>query len=203
MSEQKFNDRLQEFSYALGLSIADNLTNSGVNTLDINSFTQGLKDFMEGGELKIDPSKANDIFQNFMAEQQAGVAASNLEEGLLFLAENMNDPDVRETESGLQYKILKKGSGEKPSINDKVKCHYHGTLINGKIFDSSVQRGTPAVFPVNGVIQGWVEALQMMNKGSKWRLFIPPDLAYGKQGAGGSIDPDTTLIFDVELIDIV
>ena len=203
MSEGKFNDRLEEFSYALGLNIADNLINSGVNSLNFNSFIQGVKDFFQGEKLKIEPEKVNDIFQNFMAEQQAGAAVSNLEEGLLFLAENLNDSSVTETTSGLQYKILKSGSGPKPSISDKVKCHYHGTLINGEIFDSSVERGTPAVFPVNGVISGWVEALQMMNTGSKWRLFIPPDLAYGKQGAGGSIGPDTTLIFDVELIDIV
>ena len=203
MSEHIFNDRLEEFSYALGISIADNLANSGVNKLDINNFAQGITDFLQGGKLKIDPSKINDIFQDFMAEQQAGDTTSNLEEGLLFLAENLNDPNVVETPSGLQYKILKKGNGPKPSAGNSVKCHYHGTLINGNVFDSSVQRGTPAVFPVGGVIQGWVEALQMMNTGSKWRLFIPPDLAYGKQGAGGSIGPDTTLIFDVELIDIV
>jgi len=110
---------------------------------------------------------------------------------------------VVETASGLQYKILAQGNGESPSASDQVKCHYHGMLIDGTVFDSSVQRGTPAVFPVNGVIQGWVEALQMMSVGAKWRLFIPSDLAYGERGAGGSIGPNSTLIFDVELLEIV
>ena len=127
----------------------------------------------------------------------------NLEEGLKFLAENRDKKGIVETASGLQYKILEEGDGEKPSPTDEVKCHYHGTLIDGTVFDSSIQRGEPAVFPVNGVIQGWVEALQMMSAGSKWRLFVPSDLAYGERGAGGAIGPNTTLIFDVELLEIV
>jgi FKBP-type peptidyl-prolyl cis-trans isomerase FklB len=122
---------------------------------------------------------------------------------MTFLAENRNKEGIVETASGLQYQIIAEGDGEKPGPTDQVKCHYHGTLIDGTVFDSSVQRGEPATFPVNGVIQGWVEALQMMEVGSKWRLFVPSDLAYGERGAGGSIGPNTALIFDVELLEIV
>ena len=128
---------------------------------------------------------------------------NNLEEGRTFLEENSKKENVVTLPSGLQYEILTEGSGEKPKATDKVKCHYHGTLLNGTVFDSSVQRGEPAVFGVNQVIKGWVEALQLMAEGSKWRLFIPSELAYGEQGAGGSIEPNSTLIFDVELLGIV
>ncbi|RKD88478.1 FKBP-type peptidyl-prolyl cis-trans isomerase [Mangrovibacterium diazotrophicum] len=203
MSEQKENKRLEDFSYALGLSIASNLIQSGVKTVDPVNFMNAIEDAFAGKQPKLSVQQANQILQEFMSEQQSGDAANNLEEGLKFLAENLNDPKVTETASGLQYKVLTDGDGEKPSATDEVRCHYHGTLIDGTVFDSSVQRGEPAVFPVNGVIQGWVEALQMMAVGSKWRLFIPSDLAYGERGAGGSIGPNTTLIFDVELLEIV
>ena len=202
MSEHKFNGRLEKFSYALGLSIASNLIQSGVKTIDPSSFVIALEDLFTGNEPKMSVEEANSILQNFMEEQRGGSGGENLEEGLKFLEENRKDEKVVEIASGLQYKILVEGDGESPSIDDQVKCHYHGTLINGTVFDSSVQRGTPAVFPVNGVIQGWVEALQKMQVGSKWRLFIPPELAYGEQGAG-SIGPNSTLIFDVELLKIV
>jgi FKBP-type peptidyl-prolyl cis-trans isomerase FklB len=122
---------------------------------------------------------------------------------LKFLSENRKNEGVTELPSGLQYQVLKEGDGEIPTATDKVKCHYHGTLIDGTVFDSSVQRGQPAVFPVNGVIQGWVEALQLMSTGSKWRLFIPSELAYGSNGAGAAIGPHSTLIFDVELLKII
>jgi len=203
MSEQKENKRLEDFSYALGLSIASNLIQSGVKTVDPVNFMNAIEDAFTGKQPKLSVQQANQILQEFMSEQQSGDATNNLEEGLKFLAENLNDPKVTETASGLQYKVLTEGDGEKPSATDEVRCHYHGTLIDGTVFDSSVQRGEPAVFPVNGVIQGWVEALQMMAVGSKWRLFIPSDLAYGERGAGGSIGPNTTLIFDVELLEIV
>ena len=127
----------------------------------------------------------------------------NLEEGLLYLSNNLNNEGVLETESGLQYKILKEGYGEFPTIDDQIKCHYHGILLNGTVFDSSVERKQPAIFPVNAVISGWIEALLMMPVGAKWRIFIPTDLAYGEQGTGGLIGPNETLIFDVELIEIV
>ena len=203
MSEQTKNNRLEKFSYALGLSIASNLIQSGVKNIDPANFILALEDLFTGKEPQMTPEQANQILQEFMDEQQSGDATKNLEEGLMFLAENLKNNDVVETASGLQYKILAPGNGESPSASDQVKCHYHGTLIDGTVFDSSVQRGTPAVFPVNGVIQGWVEALQMMSVGAKWRLFIPSDLAYGERGAGGSIGPNSTLIFDVELLEIV
>lgn len=203
MSEQTKNNRLEKFSYALGLSIASNLIQSGVKNIDPANFILALEDLFTGKEPQMTPEQANQILQEFMDEQQSGDATKNLEEGLMFLAENLKNNDVVETASGLQYKILAQGNGESPSASDQVKCHYHGMLIDGTVFDSSVQRGTPAVFPVNGVIQGWVEALQMMSVGAKWRLFIPSDLAYGERGAGGSIGPNSTLIFDVELLEIV
>lgn len=203
MSEQNENKRLEDFSYALGLSIASNLIQSGVKTVDPVNFMNAIEDAFTGKQPKLSVQEANQILQDFMAEQQSGEATQNLEAGVKFLAENQKDPEVTETASGLQYKVLVDGDGEKPSATDEVRCHYHGTLIDGTVFDSSVQRGEPATFPVNGVIQGWVEALQMMSVGSKWRLYIPSDLAYGERGAGGAIGPNSTLIFDVELLEIV
>jgi len=203
MSEHKFNGELEEFSYALGLSISSNLIQSGVKTIEPGNFMLALEDIFTGQAPKLTPDEANRILQEFMEKQQSGQGKENLEQGLQFLAENREKKGVKETASGLQYEVLVEGDGEKPSPADQVKCHYHGTLIDGTVFDSSVQRGEPATFPVNGVIQGWVEALQMMSTGSKWRLYVPSDLAYGDRGAGGAIGPHTTLIFDVELLEIV
>ncbi|WP_339740152.1 FKBP-type peptidyl-prolyl cis-trans isomerase [uncultured Sunxiuqinia sp.] len=203
MSEHKFNGELEEFSYALGLSISSNLIQSGVKTIEPGNFMLALEDIFTGQEPKLTPDEANKILQDFMEKQQSGQGKENLEQGLQFLAENREKKGIVETASGLQYQVLVEGDGEKPSPADEVKCHYHGTLIDGTVFDSSVQRGEPATFPVNGVIQGWVEALQMMTTGSKWRLFVPSDLAYGDRGAGGAIGPHATLIFDVELLEIV
>lgn len=201
MSE--FKSQLEKFSYSLGLSVASNLIQSGVKSLDPEKFLDGLKDVFTGQNPKLTADQANQILQDFMAELQVGEGAVNLEEGLKFLGENRKKEGVEETASGLQFTILKTGDGDLPTLTDQVKCHYHGTLIDGTVFDSSVERGQPAIFPVNGVIQGWVEALQMMSVGSKWRLFIPSDLAYGDRGAGGAIGPNTTLIFDVELLEII
>ncbi|WP_321285505.1 FKBP-type peptidyl-prolyl cis-trans isomerase [uncultured Sunxiuqinia sp.] len=203
MSEKKFNGELEEFSYALGLSVSSNLIQSGVKTIDPSNFMLALEDIFTGKEPKLTPDQANKILQEFMEQQQGSQGKENLEEGLKFLSENREKEGVIETASGLQYTILEEGDGEKPSPADQVKCHYHGTLIDGSVFDSSVQRGEPATFPVNGVIPGWVEALQMMTTGSKWRLFVPSDLAYGERGAGGAIGPNSTLIFEVELLEIV
>ena len=203
MSEHNLKGELEQFSYALGLSISSNLIQSGVKTIEPSSFMLALEDIFTGQEPKLTPDQANKILQEFMEKQQGGKGKENLEEGLQFLAENREKEGVIETASGLQYQILEEGDGEKPNPADQVKCHYHGTLIDGTVFDSSVQRGEPAVFPVNGVIQGWVEALQMMTTGSKWRLFVPSDLAYGDRGAGGAIGSNATLIFDVELLEIV
>ena len=203
MSDNQFNDSFEEFSYSLGLTISSNLLQSGVKKIDAMQFLAGLQDTFAGNTPKVSLDRANEILQEFMFLENDKEAIKNLEEGYLFLMENARNKDVHETDSGLQYKILKEGYGAMPSMDDVVKCHYHGTLIDGTVFDSSVERGQAAIFPVNGVIQGWAEALQMMGVGSKWRLFIPSDLAYGPEGAGGLIGSNATLIFDVELLEIV
>jgi len=203
MTEQKLTGELEKFSYALGMSIAGNLIQSGVKTVNPELFLEAFKDTYEGKKPMVAPEDANRILEEFIGKANADKGADNMEEGLKFLAENRSQEGVIELPSGLQYKVLKDGDGEMPTAADQVKCHYHGTLINGTVFDSSVERGEPATFPVNGVIKGWVEALQLMSTGSKWRLFIPSDLAYGQQGAGGAIGPNTALIFDVELLEII
>ena len=203
MSDNQDGSKLEEFSYALGLSISSNLIQSGVKNIDALQFLAGLQDTFAGNKPRISMDKANQLLQEFMNFENESEAIKNLEEGYLFLSDNINNVGVNETESGLQYKILKEGYGGFPTIDDEVKCHYHGTLLDGAVFDSSVERRLPAVFPVNGVIQGWKEALQLMPVGAKWQLFIPSELAYGDQGAGGLIGPNATLIFEVELLEIV
>ena len=203
MSEKLFTGELDKFSYALGMSIAGNLIQSGVKKINPEIFLLAFKDTFEGEMPKLMPDEANKILEEFISKAKQEEGAGNLEEGIKFLEENRKEEGVIELSSGLQYKVLNDGDGDLPVATDQVKCHYHGTLINGTVFDSSVERGEPAVFPVNGVIQGWIEALQLMSTGSKWRLFIPSELAYGQQGAGGAIGPNTTLIFDVELLEIV
>lgn len=203
MADNQFEGKLEEFSYALGLSISSNLLQSGVKNVDALQFLAGLQDTFAGNKPKIPMDKANEILQRFMTAHNDSEALRNLEEGYLFLSQNIEKDGVFETESGLQYKILKEGYGGFPTIDDEVKCHYHGTLLDGTVFDSSVERRQPSVFPVNGVIQGWIEALQLMPVGSKWRLFIPSELAYSNEGAGGLIGPNATLIFEVELLEIV
>lgn len=203
MAEKKLYGELENFSYALGMSIAGNLIQSGVNTVNPEIFLNGFKDVFKGETPLIHPEEANTILEEFISKINQNKGSNNREEGLKFLAENGKRKGVTVLPSGLQYEVLKEGDGEIPKATDQVKCHYHGTLIDGTIFDSSVQRGQPAVFPVNGVIQGWVEALQLMSTGSKWRLFIPSELAYGSHGAGNAIGPHSTLIFDVELLKII
>lgn len=203
MINKDIKTKEEKLSYALGMSIASNLINSGVKSLNIDLFAQALKDLYGGKQPALSPDEANQILDSFMNGNAGNDAEQNLQDGLAFLAENSGQEGVVQLESGLQYKVLTEGTGRKPGLKDKVKCHYHGTLIDGTVFDSSVQRGKPAEFPVSGVIGGWVEALQLMPVGSKYRLFIPPDLAYGPRGAGGTIGPNSTLIFDVELLEIV
>ncbi|HKI90372.1 MAG TPA: FKBP-type peptidyl-prolyl cis-trans isomerase [Draconibacterium sp.] len=203
MSDKKIIGELEKFSYALGMSVAGNLIKSGVSTINPELFRDGIEDTFGGEMPKILPNEANKILEEFISKANQGQNSDNLEKGAEFLAANRKKEGVTELPSGLQYKVIKEGDGEIPVVTDQVKCHYHGTLINGTVFDSSVERNQPAVFPVNGVIQGWVEALQLMSTGSKWRLFIPPELAYGEQGAGGIIGPNTALIFDIELLEIV
>lgn len=203
MSDYQFENQLQEFSYALGLTISANLVQSGVSEIDPSMFLAGIQDIFSGNKPNMSMDEANNILQQFIMAGNAEIANKNLEEGLAFLSNNVSNDGVVETESGLQYKILTGGNGSSPTLNDQVKCHYHGTLLDGTVFDSSVERRQPAVFPVNAVIRGWTEALQLMSVGAKWRLFIPSDLAYGQQGAGGLIGPNATLIFDVDLLEIV
>lgn len=194
---------MDKISYALGLSIANNFLTSGIKKIDIKDFSQGLQDVLDGAQLQMSYDEAKDVINEFFSNLQAERLELNKKAGEEFLNINKNKAGVVTLPSGLQYEILKKGEGKTPTATDQVKCHYHGTLIDGTVFDSSVERGTPATFGVNQVIAGWVEALQLMPVGSKWRLFIPPHLAYGEAGAGQSIEPNSTLIFDVEVLDIV
>ncbi|HHV86727.1 MAG TPA: FKBP-type peptidyl-prolyl cis-trans isomerase [Petrimonas sp.] len=193
---------MDKLSYALGMSMASSLVNSGLNQIDTDSFVKAFVEVINNGAAEMSPQEANQYIQEYLGKRQNEMLGENLRIGREFLEENKKKEGVVTLSSGLQYKILKEGSGPKPKATEKVKCHYHGTLINGKVFDSSVERGQPAIFGVNQVIKGWVEALQLMNVGSKWKLYIPSELAYGSQGAGSSIEPNSTLIFDVELLGI-
>ena len=194
---------MDKVSYALGLSIGNNFQNSGIKSLQIEDFVQGLSDVLNEKQPAITYDEAKKVINDFFMRLHKEKLEINKKAGEEFLTINKGRAGVVTLPSGLQYQVLQQGNGEKPKATDKVKCHYHGTLINGTVFDSSVERGTPAVFGVNQVIPGWVEALQLMPVGSKWRLFIPSQLAYGENGAGEMIEPNSTLIFDVELLDIV
>ena len=194
---------MDKVSYALGLSIGNNFQNSGINDLQIEDFVKGLKDILGGQTPEISYDEAKQVINDYFMKLQKEKFEINKKAGEEFLNINKGKAGVVTLPSGLQYQVLQKGEGPKPTVSDKVKCHYHGTLINGTVFDSSVQRGEPAVFGVSQVIPGWVEALQLMPVGSKWRLFIPSDLAYGEHGAGEAIEPNSALVFDVELLDIV
>ncbi len=195
--------RMNKVSYALGLSIGNNFLSSGINDLKVEDFVKGLQDVLDDKTPDINYDEAKVVINEYFTKLQKEKLEINRKAGDEFLSINKGKAGVVTLPSGLQYQVLKKGDGAKPTASDKVKCHYHGTLINGTVFDSSVQRGEPAVFGVSQVIPGWVEALQMMPVGSKWRLFIPSNLAYGEHGAGGAIEPNSALVFDVELLDIV
>lgn len=199
----KYSNDLDKVSYCLGLSIASNLISSGVDTINAEAFNDAMSTVFAGKMPEITPDEANKILQDYFEKLQNKKGDEALKAGEKFLAENKSKEGVVTLPSGLQYKILKEGNGPKPKASDTVKCHYEGRLINGAVFDSSIRRDEPAEFPVNGVIAGWVEALQLMNTGSKWQLYIPSELAYGARGAGQSIGPNETLVFDVELLDIV
>lgn len=194
---------MDKISYALGLSIGNNFITSGISKIDASDFMQGLQDVLNQSQPAMSYEEAKDVINDYFSNLHTERLELNKKAGEEFLAINKNKQGVVTLASGLQYEILKEGNGAKPSATDQVKCHYHGTLIDGTVFDSSVERGTPATFGVNQVIPGWVEALQLMPVGSKWKLFIPSNLAYGEAGAGQSIEPNSTLIFDVEVLDIV
>ena len=200
---------MDKVSYALGIGIGHQLANMGGQELNIDDFAQAVKDVLGGKELKIKSSEAQMIVQEFFAAQEQKINKQREEAGKMakeagekYLAENAKKDGVVVLPSGLQYLVLKEGNGKKPSAKDSVKCHYEGFLIDGTVFDSSVQRGEPAVFGLQQVIAGWTEGLQLMQEGAKYRFFIPYRLAYGEGGAGGSIPPYAALIFDVELIQV-
>ena len=199
----KYTDELDKVSYSLGLSIASNLISSGVTTINAEAFIDGLNVVFSGKMPEIMPDEANNILQDYFDKLQQAKGKEAKAEGEKFLAENKKKEGVVALPSGLQYKILTAGNGPKPKASDTVKCHYEGRLINGTVFDSSIRRNEPAEFPVSGVIAGWVEALQLMPEGSKWKLYIPSDLAYGAQGAGEMIPPHSTLVFEVELLEVL
>ncbi len=193
--------KMDSVSYSLGVLFAQNFKQGEKLDLDANAMAKGFQDALNNAEV-IKMEQANMIFSKFMAEQSKKKYAATVAEGEKFLADNAKRPSVKTTASGLQYEVMVEGTGATPTLSDKVTTHYHGTLLNGKVFDSSVQRGQPIDFPVGGVIAGWTEALQLMKVGSKWKLFIPSNLAYGERGAGADIAPYSTLIFEVELLKV-
>ena len=192
----------EKLSYCLGANIGMSLQSQGLEDLDVKNFTEALNDVLSKAKLKINAEEINNYLQAYFGKIQQEQQNKAVEEGKKFLESNKKKTGVTTLESGLQYEVLTEGKGVKPKASDTVTTHYHGTLISGEVFDSSVERGQPASFHVNGVIAGWVEALQLMPVGSKWRLFVPSNLAYGERGAGQKIGPHTTLIFEVELISI-
>ena len=201
---------MDKLSYALGIGIGSQLAQMGAKDLNIHDFAQAIKDVITGKPLQVDDQEAQQIVQKFFQEQEEKQRAAAIEKGKAarkegedFLAANGKKENVVTLPSGLQYQVLKEGDGKKPKATDKVRCHYEGTLINGTVFDSSYKRGEPAVFPLNQVIAGWTEGLQLMQEGAKYRFFIPYNLAYGERGAGASIPPYAALVFDVELIDVL
>jgi len=194
---------MEKVSYALGLSLGNNLLGSGVATLDYARLAKGIQDVMEQNKPEMSYEEAQVVINEFFQTLQAKVGDKAQSEGKAFLEENSKRAEIVKLASGLQYEIMTEGTGVIPQASDTVKVHYHGTLVDGKIFDSSVNRGEPATFGVTQVISGWVEALQLMPVGSKWKLYIPSELAYGAQGAGQAIAPHSALVFEVELLDIV
>ena len=198
----ELNTQIDSVSYSLGISVANNLKSSGFESIETQAVASAFSDVFEGNEVKINEEDANILIQEYFVELSQKKSQEAISAGQAFLDENAKKEGVTTTASGLQYEVLTNGTGATPVETDQVTVHYHGTLVDGTVFDSSVERGQPATFPVNGVIPGWVEALQLMNVGSKYKLYIPFDLAYGERGAGGSIGPNETLIFEVELLSI-
>lgn len=192
---------MEKLSYALGMVIGHNLKGMGVNSLG-SEFAQAVNDIINGETPKMTDQEAQQLVGNFIQKQQEEAGKAVREDGEKFLKENAQKEGVTVLPSGLQYTVIKEGEGRKPKATDRVKCHYEGTLPNGTVFDSSYRRGEPAVFPLNGVIAGWTEGVQLMSEGAKYRFFIPYQLAYGERGAGQAIPPYAALVFDVELLSI-
>ena len=193
---------MEKLSYALGLIIGNNLKGMNIEGLLTTEFTRAVEQVLNGEKTEMTEVQAQGLVQEFLREQQEAAGQAAREAGENFLAENAKREGVKVTETGLQYEVLTPALGIKPTPTDTVTCHYEGRLIDGTVFDSSYRRGEPASFPLQGVIRGWTEGLQLMSIGSKFRFFIPFDLAYGAQGAGGSIPPYAALVFDVELLGI-
>ena len=200
---------MDKLSYALGLGIGRQLSQMGADDLNAADFAQAVKDMIDGKEPQVPAAEAQQIVEDFFRKQEEKQRAEAAEkykgaksEGEKYLSENAKKEGVVTLPSGLQYQVLKEGNGKSPKATDKVVCHYEGMLIDGTMFDSSVQRGEPATFPLNGVIAGWTEGLQLMKEGAKYRFYIPYQLGYGERGAGASIPPFATLVFDVELIEV-
>ena len=193
---------MDKFSYALGLGIGQNLKSMGAGDIDVEDFARAIKDVLESRQTAITHREAKDIVNKGFAELQQKIHAQTIAMGKAFLEENKKRDGVVTLPSGLQYEVIKAGTGKKPKLTSRVRCHYEGTLIDGTLFDSSIKRGQPAVFGVNQVIKGWTEALQLMGEGAKWKLYIPSELGYGAQGAGEMIPPYSTLIFEVEVLEV-
>ncbi len=194
---------MKDLSYALGMMVANDFKKGVFKSIDVNEFATAMKSVFNNETTRISANEANQIINTFYQKAQSEVFEMNKKAGDAYLAENKKREGVIVTNSGLQYEILTTGTGAKPKATDTVRCHYEGRLLNGEVFDSSYARKAPADFPVNGVIPGWVEALQLMPVGSKWRLHIPSELAYGQQQVSEQIQPNSTLIFDVELLEIL
>ncbi|MBL4583741.1 MAG: FKBP-type peptidyl-prolyl cis-trans isomerase [Pseudomonadales bacterium] len=202
----KYSTTEQQVSYGIGRQLGDQLNSNPFDGMSIEAVIEGVSDSLNHAANPIEPAVLDAAFKEISAHMQAQKTEKTMElagEGEKFLAENAKRSEITVTESGLQYEIINAGDGEKPTASSTVRTHYHGTLITGKVFDSSYDRGDPAEFPVGGVIAGWTEALQMMEVGAKWKLYLPYQLAYGENGAGGDIGPYSALIFDVELLAIV
>jgi FKBP-type peptidyl-prolyl cis-trans isomerase FklB len=193
---------MEKVSYSLGVNVATGVKAQGIESLDINAISKAINDVFEGNDLDISEEESMQVLQEYFRKLAKEKQEKVTEVGASYLVENGAREGVITTESGLQYEVMKSGDGAKPSATDQVSVHYHGMLTDGTVFDSSVDRGEPATFAVNGVIPGWVEALQLMSVGDKWKLTIPSELAYGDRGAGGLIGPGATLVFEVELLGI-
>ena len=194
---------MEKISYALGMVIGHNLKSMGVNGLNGEEFAKAVNDVLAGNKTTLTDGEAQQTVTEFLQAQEAEKGKAAREAGEAFLAENAKKEGVVVLPSGLQYTVLTEGTGKKPKATDSVKCHYEGTLIDGTVFDSSYRRGEPATFPLNGVIAGWTEGVQLMSEGAKFRFFIPFNLAYGSRGAGQQIPPYAALIFDVELLEVL